>query len=128
MLLALKAVQNLPDIQNQLSSKALFDAFKFQLAKDFAQANFPSDFVIALEPDYHHILEKIANELLRSENKAGFNVMTLLYRIDISEAQLKKYLAEHNDKDHLYVIAELIVKRVLQKVVTKHYYKANQDL
>jgi thymidylate kinase len=120
-------VQNLPDIKNQLSTKELFDAFKTQLAKDFEQSNFPFDFVTTLEPNYNSIHEKIANELQRNEKKIGFTIMPLLYRVDISEAQLKKYLTEHSSENHFHVIAELIIKRVLQKVVTKHYYKANQN-
>ena len=120
-------MENLPDIKNQLSSRGLFDAFKVQLAKDFEQANFPADFVGALEPNYNLIHSKIVNELHRGENRTGFTIMSLLYRIDISEAQLKRYLAKQANESRLNVIAELIIKRVLQKVVTKHYYKTNQD-
>ena len=120
-------MQNLPDIKNQLSTKELFDAFKSQLARDFEQANFSADFVAALEPDYDNIHNKIANELQRNEKGIGFTVMPLLYRIDISETQLKKYMTENKNKNHVQVIAELIIKRVLQKVVTKHYYKTNQN-
>lgn len=116
-------MDNLPDIINQLSSKHLFDAFKRQLVKDFEQSNFPTDFVQALEPNYSSIHEKIAHELQRHENKSDFNLMNLLYRIDISEAQLKKYLNEYKSESYFHVIAELIIKRVLQKVVIKHYYK-----
>jgi hypothetical protein len=49
--------------------------------------------------------------------------MNLLYRVDISEAQLKRYLTESPAEDTLVTIAELIIKRVLQKVVIRKYYK-----
>jgi len=120
-------MQNLPDIKNQLSSKDLFDAFKLQLIKDFEQSNFPSGFVAALEPDYISIHEKIVSELLRNEKNADFNLMNLLYRIDISEAQLKRYLNENKTDNYYIVIAELIIKRVLQKVVIRQYYKNNEN-
>lgn len=120
-------MQNLPNIKNQLSSKDLFDAFKTQLIRDFEKSNFPTDFVAALEPNYNIIHEKIADELQRSEKRTGFNVMQLLYRIDISETQLKKYLNEKGNENHFNVIAELIIKRVLQKVVTKQYYKNKEN-
>jgi uncharacterized membrane-anchored protein YhcB (DUF1043 family) len=119
-------MQNLPNLTNQLSSKELFDDFKKQLVKDFDQSNFPSDFVEALEPDYSSMHEKIAFELQRNEKKSDFNLMNLLYRIDISEAQLKKYLSGDKDGNHFNVIAELIIKRILQKVVIKRYYKDNE--
>ena len=120
-------MQNLPDIQNQLSSKGLFDTFKKQLAKDFEQSNFPSEFVDGLEPDYNSIHSKIAFELQRHEKKSDFNLMNLLYRIDISEHQLKQYLNKDKNESHFNVIAELIIKRVLQKVVIRQFYKQHDQ-
>ena len=120
-------MQNLPTLNNQLSSSDLFNAFKRQLVKDFEQSNFPADFVAALEPEYASIHEKIASELQRNEHNTDFNVMQLLYRIDISEAQLKRYLTENVNEPYFKVIAELIIKRVLQKVVTKQYYKNKEN-
>ncbi len=116
-------MQDLPTLKNQLSSKELFEAFKMQLARDFQQSNFPADFVAELEPEYTSIHAKIAGELQRNEKRADFNIMHLLYRIDISEAQLKRYLGDNKNESYFHVIAELIIKRVLQKVVVKQYYK-----
>lgn len=119
--------QDLVEVSEQLNSKDLFDAFKLQLAKDFQQSNFESDFVKDLEPDYARIIEKIVFELQRSDKRADSDVLQLLYRIDISEAQFKKYLNEDNNKNHLMVMAELIIKRVLQKIVTRCFYKKNEN-
>jgi uncharacterized membrane-anchored protein YhcB (DUF1043 family) len=121
-------MKNLPNIKNQLSSKDLFDAFKRQLIKDFEQSNFSADFVEGLAPNYNSIHEIIALELQRNENRSDSNLMHLLYRIDISEAQLQKYLNEFKGENYFNVIAELIIKRVLQKVVVKQYYKNNENL
>jgi hypothetical protein len=120
-------MQDLVQVNDQLSSQDLFNAFKQQLTKDFEQSNFDSDFIKALDPNYARIHEKIVHELQRSGNRADSNLMQLLYRIDISEGQLKKYLSEHANENHLITIAELIIKRVLQKVVTKQYYKRNEN-
>lgn len=119
-------MQNALQVNDQLSNGDLFDAFTMQLAKDFEQSNFQTDFIKNLEPDFAIIHKKIAGELQRSEKNADTNLMTLLYRIDISEAQLKKYLNEHNHENYLMTIAELIIKRVLQKVVIRQYYKRNE--
>jgi len=115
-------VENLPNINNQLTSKDLFSAFKMQLAKDFEQSEFPADFIDTLEPDYASIHKKIMSELLRNEAKANSNLMRLLNRVDISEVQLKKYLSENKNENRFGVIAELIIKRTLQKVVIKQHY------
>jgi len=120
-------MESLLPINDLLTKKDLFYAFKLQLAKDFVQSNFEAGFVQALEPVYANIHEKIMVELQRSEKRADSNLMQLLYRVDISEAQLKKYLNEATNENHLGTIAELIIKRVLQKVVIKQYYKLNEN-
>lgn len=116
-------MHDLTEIKNQLSSSALFDAFKKQLKKEFEQNNFPADFVDTLEPQYDSILTVLAQELQRSETKADSNLTQLLYRIDISEAQVKKYLQANTHENYFLTLAEVILKRVLQKVVLKHYYR-----
>lgn len=118
----------LPDISIQLKSSDLFDAFKRQLTKDFEQSNFSTDFIAGLEPTYSLLLEKIIVELEHHQKRSDATLMHLLNRIDISEAQLNRYLKEAENKNHFGVIAELIIKRVLQKVVIQHYYKRNQDM
>jgi serine phosphatase RsbU (regulator of sigma subunit) len=114
-------------INEHLSSKDLFEAFKIQLAKDFEQSNFDPDFIKELEPDFSNIHKKIIDELHRSEKKADSHLMQLLNRIDISEAQLQRYLREQKNQSRLSTIGELIIKRVLQKVVIKHHYRQNKS-
>jgi hypothetical protein len=116
-------VQDLSNIQHQLTQEGLFDAFKKQLAKDFEQSNFSTEFVKSLSPDFQSIVGKIAYELQRSEKQSDNHLAQLLYRIDISEGQLKKYLLEQNEENPLHVIAQLVVKRILQKVVIRMLYK-----
>src|SRR5688572_7216490 len=107
-------MHDLVTINNQLSTKDLFDAFKKQLIKDFEQSNFPADFVEELEPVYSCIHEKIASKLQRNENRTYFNLKQLLNRIDISETQITQYLNENSHEPYFNVLAELIIKRVLQ--------------
>lgn len=116
-----------PDIRDQLKSSDLFDAFKQQLTKDFEQSNFSTDFIAGLEANYNSLLERIIVELEQHQKRGEAALMPLLNRIDISEAQLKRYLKESEDNDPITVIATLIIKRVLQKVVIKQYYKKEQS-
>jgi hypothetical protein len=119
--------ENLPEVINLLSSKDLFNAFKIQLAKDFQQSNFSADFIETLKPDYTSIYEIILTELQHHEKRTHTNLVQLLYRIDISEVQLKRVLNENKNANYFNVITELIIKRVLQKVVIKLYYKKNES-
>lgn len=116
-------MQDVMQVNDQLSRQDLFDAFKTQLAKDFEQSNFDADFINTLEPDYTHIQQEIVRELQHAETKADADLLQLLYRIDISEFKLKKYLREGSNENQLMTIAELIIKRELQKVVIRLYYK-----
>jgi hypothetical protein len=116
-------MQNLAEIQNQLSRYELFDAFKKQLKKEFEQNDFPANFVDNLEPEYDSILSILAHELQRNEKKTDSTLLQLLYRIDISEAQVKKYWHANKHENYFLVLAEVIIKRVLQKVVVRHYYR-----
>jgi hypothetical protein len=119
-------MQNLIRVNEHLKSEDLFVAFKTQLAKDFEQSNFDVYFIKNLEADYGSILEKIVTELQLSEKKTDSHLMQLLNRIDISESQLTRYLIEHRNENRLSTIGELIIKRVLQKVVIKQHYKRNE--
>ena len=114
---------DLQHLEKQISSRDLFEAFKNQLAKDFEQSNFQTDFIYSLEPDFDKLCQTIASELQRSESRADAKLPALLYRVDISETQLMKQLTDNTDKNYYANVAELIIKRVLQKVVIKQYYK-----
>jgi hypothetical protein len=45
-----------------------------------------------------------------------------LYRIDVTELQIKKEATSHPEKNFQQILAELIVKRILQKVILKQQY------
>ncbi len=49
----------------------------------------------------------------------------LLYRIDLSESKIKSLHVDKSEKPFSLLLAELILKRELQKVVIREYYKKN---
>ncbi len=61
----------------------------------------------------------INNLLLHDFNK----LIHILYRVDISEGNLKKILKDNHDTDSSIVIAELIIKRQLEKGLQKNKHK-----
>jgi len=107
----------------QSLSASLLEKFKIQLQKDFEQSNYPVDFISGLSGDYHTLVNTLVRHLKEAENKTSMNLMQLLYRVDISESQLKQYLHVNRNKEYFEVIAELIIKRELQKVVIKEKLK-----
>ena len=47
----------------------------------------------------------------------------LLYKIDISKSQIAKAVAIEKDVDFVEVLTKLIIRRCLQKVLIRNYYK-----
>ena len=68
------------------------------------------------------LIEKIQKENLPA-GQAGFqNFYNLMYRIDISELQIKKAVAESKDRSFSEIVTELILQRELIKVVFRKQY------
>jgi hypothetical protein len=117
------SVQDLSVIQQQLTSEELFEAFRQQLIRDFDRSGVSANFAEGLTHHYQGLVAQIANELRECDKRSSTHIARLLYNVDISEAQLKKYLQEAGDADHWVVMAQLMVKRLLQKVVIRQHYK-----
>lgn len=118
-------MSEVPDIITGITRPDLFTAFKTQLKKDFENCGLQCDFADALVADYEMIFSIVSKEI-NTILKSGGKLNELLYRIDINEAQIKKLSKERSNSDLNDVLAELIIKRELQKVVIKEYYKKNE--
>lgn len=112
------------DINKQLLQQDLFDLFKIQLKKDFEGSGLNGDFAENLPSEFNSLKEKInleLNHLLKNNSSA---LPGLLYRVDISEHQLKKYQSENKLLGFEELISELIIKRVLQKVILRKKFSS----
>lgn len=112
-------------IAQHLASRELFELFKQQLKKDFSECGCESDFIDSLPSDFNEIKSILSSEIKQNEKRSTFNLQQLLYRIDINEKRLSKELKTQAKEDYLMVISELIIKRILQKIVIKKYYSSN---
>jgi len=48
--------------------------------------------------------------------------MGILYRIDVSDEQIKKAVRENTSEPFSEIVTDLIIKRELQKVVIRSHY------
>lgn len=76
--------------------------------------------------------EKIREELIHLVNelinKDFHALVQLLYRIDVNEKKIRLYLNENSDKDSASVLADLIIKRQIQKIESrKQFHKKNNE-
>ncbi len=69
------------------------------------------------------ILIKRLEEMIDHEFEKFINV---LYRIDVSEYKVKKALTEQPFKAGVEKIAEMIIQRQMQKVITRKQYATQQ--
>ncbi|MEO6304698.1 MAG: hypothetical protein ABIP51_16170 [Bacteroidia bacterium] len=106
------------DVNNYLVQENLFELFKKQLKKDFDSCSLNTDFIEDLPIELPYLKAAVVFELqpLLKNNSA---LSSLLYRIDISELQIRNYQLKNKTHNFEDVIAELIIKRILQKVILK---------
>ncbi len=94
-----------------------------QIQKDFAEFNLEINFSGRAELFYTELFDqmKAKVEELISYNMSSF--LHLLYRIDISEAQISLYEREMPEVEYSEMITELIIHRELKKVVTRDFFR-----
>lgn len=107
------------DVNNSLQQESLFAQFKSQLKKDFEGAGVAADFTDDLPSDLDLLKERIQQALQPLVRGNMSLLSSLFYRIDISEQQLRNYEQQHKQLSFEELAAELIIKRVLQKVILR---------
>jgi hypothetical protein len=111
------------DLITNLGRPELFEKFKAQLYKDYEMAGVADYTPKITSNNIDELYDKVLESVLLIERKDSTSLMTLLYRIDISQQQLKT--ASQNSSNNLkQVMAELIIKRILQKVILKEKYSS----
>ena len=106
-----------PEVNRSLMQADLFQLFKQQLKKDFEGAGLKGEFVEELPAEFDE-LKRIILAKISSASKTNA-LAGLLYRIDLSENQISAYLKKYPDFSFEQAVAELIIKRTLQKVILK---------
>lgn len=112
------------DIRSVLLKEQLFGLFKQQLKKDFEGAGLDGDFAESLASDYSEVCMQVEHQIRLLSKQSGSALSALLYRIDINEHQLNSAQVKQRQLPFEKVLAELIVKRILQKVVLKKKFGA----
>ena len=69
-----------------------------------------------------HVFQEVLKSVMVIEKKDSSSIQNLLYRIDVTELQIKKEATNYPEKNFQQILAELIVKRILQKVILKEQY------
>jgi hypothetical protein len=100
-----------------LSNKQLYRELILQLRKDFETSAIPIKILLGKRYAFDELCQLINDAFMEAGATAMFQ---LLYRVDISEQQLKKGMPTPGIDPML--VAEMVVKRELQKVVLRKMY------
>lgn len=65
-------------------------------------------------------LSALVNQLIKKDFQ---KLITLLYRIDVSEPKLRELLKQQPEEDAGTIIAALIIERQLQKIKTRQQFR-----
>ena len=110
------------DSNYSLQRVDIFEKFKIQLQRDFELCGFLDIAPKLSSNNLEHIFNEVLKSVVIIEKKDSSSIQNLLYRIDITELQIKKEASSHPEKNFQQILAELIIKRILQKVILKQQY------
>ena len=82
----------------------------------------------ALQPWEHLSPEQLADYINDMILHDFTGLLNLLYRLDVSEARVRKILDELQQEDAGKIIAAVIIERQLQKVKTRQQFKQQGEI
>jgi hypothetical protein len=106
-------------VNNYLAKHDIFSLFCKQLEKDFEGAGVGSAQLADLESDPKRVREIVLGAVRHLSRQSSQQLPSLLYRVDISEKKLREFADKNQQLSFEEVVSELIVRRVLQKVILK---------
>ena len=111
---------DLATVNAKIQSNQFLNETTTQLEKDFLSVgvNFDIDKPVQDYKDLFLFTSLLVNALNKQDQK---RIINLLYRIDLSEEKVQDEM-EISTLTFSELLAELIVKRELQKVIVKNYY------
>lgn len=114
---------NTTDISLYFNRLDIIKATAEQIIKDFDMFGLEIKFSGNAYNAYEELFEQIKphiDALIRINHQKFMNI---LYRIDLSDTQVKKALESNAAEPFSDIISDLIIKRELQKVVIRNQYK-----
>jgi hypothetical protein len=111
------------ELNEYLLNDELFAQFRSQLKKDFEGAGLNGKFADNIPRQLDELAMALVHELEPISGKPS--LAALLYRVDISERQIREHQAQRQTLLFIEVLSELIIKRVLQKIILKRKFSGS---
>jgi hypothetical protein len=117
---------SLPDFDPYKGRLDILRQVADQVIRDFemfgAEIQFSGNPLTAYAELFEQLLPFLEGLQLSNQQK----LISILYRVDLSENQVKKALLEEPEKPFAQVLTKLFLKRELQKVVMRNQFKNGQ--
>ena len=110
------------DITPYLNRLDILNGTAKQVIKDFGMVGFEIKFSGNADNAYSELFSQILPLIEKMQNENFQNFYNLMYRIDVSEQQIKKAVEKSRDQSFSEVVTDLILKREILKVVTRRSF------
>lgn len=94
-----------------------------QIIKDFALFGIPIEFPLDMDYAYDSLYSQMHYHISRLWDNNCNNLVSLLYRIDLSEKTIQLHKGNNPDVPVVDIITELTILRELKKVLTRRHFK-----
>ncbi len=109
-----KHLSNL-DLLNETANQIIKDFEMFGVEIKFSGNNFDA---------YEELFNQIEPHIKKLIDVNQSKFMAILYRIDLSDEQIKKAVHTNSSESFSEIVTDLILKRELQKVVIRKHFKS----
>ncbi len=96
-----------------------------QIIKDFDMFGMEIKFSGNAYNAYEELFDQIEPHINQLINSNQPKFMGILYRIDLSDEQIKNAVTQNSSESFSEIVTDLIIKRELQKVVIRKHYKSH---
>lgn len=122
----------LPNINNNnlqefLNNDLIIEETIKQIIKDFAIFGITLNFPEKSENIYSNLHIQLTKQITVLAQNNFSKLLSVLYQIDISEKDIEKTTKELTNYNEVEVIAHQIIVRELKKVITRKYFKINNN-
>lgn len=73
---------------------------------------------------YEELFDQVEPHIKKMLDSNRQKFLGIMYRIDVSDDQIKKAISENTYEPFSAIVTDLIIKRELQKVVIRNHYKS----
>lgn len=113
----------LQELNKHANKAELLKEVAIQLEKDLNRSGIKTDWTEEEHVNPQIVIENLRDILHELYQTDRTKLSAIMYTVDLSKSQISKSINRPNALDMPEELAILILKRVLQKVVLRNYYK-----